>query len=79
MDNFRKDLPGKYACVICEERDESESQIVVPFNWVDVESNVVYWSTSTQAWQDFGNCAAIKTSWPTYPLVKILVEGSKLI
>ena len=70
--------PGKYACVACKEPNGEESQIVIPYNWIDEENAVIYWSTSIHARREFAECAPINKTWATYPFVKIIVEGSKL-
>ncbi|XP_066933240.1 nucleolar and coiled-body phosphoprotein 1-like [Clytia hemisphaerica] len=76
MEPIGKNPSGKFACVVCIEKNGDESQIVVPFNWIDEENKLVYWSSTIHARQEFDNCAPINTNWPTYPLVKKLVEGS---
>ena len=70
---------GDYACVKTLERDGSINTTVVPYKWVDTKKQIVHWSNSLNAKQDYKNLADIDSKWPTFKLIKLIVTGGNFI
>ena len=64
-----------WSLVVCIEKDGSESEAVVPTNWV--RGKWLHFSNSLHAERDKRMQVDIKDSWPTYEVVKVKLTSGE--
>ena len=68
-------MTGKYVCVVTRETSGEESITVVPLSWT--KDGYAYWSDSLYAKRQFAECSGLDENWPSYKILKTLVQGGK--